>query len=230
MINKYYDQNGLGFFSLLMLDYNGWPTGHTFDEPEKFILFGDPSLRVGGAPAISYQFTVKVTPPGSGSTNYYPDELYSSAKSITLQATANSGWAFQQWETTSASIPTSTNNPYTVTLTENTEFFSVFAKTHTLTVLTTGSGSTNHPSTKDYVTGTTVSVTATATAGWKLDHWEHDGANSGIANPYTVNMNTDHSLKAVFVEEPKGIPGYNLEFMIIAVIICVPILMHKRVS
>jgi len=37
-----------------------------------------------------------------------------------------------------------------------------------------------------------------------LDHWELDTVNVGSNNPYTVTMNADHSLTAVFTEIPEG--------------------------
>jgi hypothetical protein len=52
MIEKYYDQHGLAQSNTWFLDSTQWPTGHMFTEPQKLIVFGDPSLVVGGG--VSY--------------------------------------------------------------------------------------------------------------------------------------------------------------------------------
>jgi len=45
-----------------------------------------------------------------------------------------------------------------------------------------------------------VEVDAIPDSGWILDHWELDGLDVGDANPYTVTMDDDHTLTAVFTE------------------------------
>jgi hypothetical protein len=73
--------------------------------------------------------------------------------------------------------------------------------TYTLTIQVSGSGTTIPAvGTYTYNAGTNVQVTANPSAGWKLDHWELDGSNVGSANPYTVTMNNNHVLKAVFTQ------------------------------
>jgi hypothetical protein len=52
-----------------------------------------------------------------------------------------------------------------------------------------------------YDFGTTQPVTATATSGNQLSHWELDGSSGGSANPYTVTINMAHTLTAVFEKQ-----------------------------
>jgi hypothetical protein len=49
MIEDYYWANNLNQSSTWNYPPAAWETGHMFDEPQKFILFGDPSVQVGGA-------------------------------------------------------------------------------------------------------------------------------------------------------------------------------------
>lgn len=49
MIIRYYNQHGLANSHNWIRAPAGWEDGHTFDEPQKYILFGDPSLLIGGA-------------------------------------------------------------------------------------------------------------------------------------------------------------------------------------
>jgi hypothetical protein len=64
-----------------------------------------------------------------------------------------------------------------------------------------GTGGTTSPSpgVHQYPYNTVVSATATADPGYQFDHWELDTVNVGAANPYSVTMNQNHTLKAVFV-------------------------------
>ncbi|MBI4559762.1 MAG: hypothetical protein HY706_19400, partial [Candidatus Hydrogenedentes bacterium] len=77
---------------------------------------------------------------------------------------------------------------------------------HTLTildndvVLTTavqGSG-TVAPSTGTYEVQTPIVLTATASQGWRFDHWE--GSLTGSTNPANLTMDTDKSVTAVFIQ------------------------------
>lgn len=72
-----------------------------------------------------------------------------------------------------------------------------------LTIQTTSGGTTNpSPGVYPYGYGTLVSVTALPSAGYLLDYWELDTINVGSTNPYSVTMNQNHTLKAVFTQVP----------------------------
>jgi hypothetical protein len=87
-----------------------------------------------------------------------------------------------------------------------------YTKTFTLTIITTSGGSTTPPvGSYTFNANSTVQVTAVANASYLFDHWELDGATVGSANPYTVLMNSDHTLKATFVRSapPQPVGGYS---------------------
>jgi parallel beta-helix repeat protein len=76
---------------------------------------------------------------------------------------------------------------------------------YNLTITTTTGGTTNPaPGTHTYWSETVVSVTAIPHTGYGLDHWELDGTNVSSTNPYSVLMDNNHRLRAVFV------PAYTL--------------------
>jgi hypothetical protein len=53
MIREYYEKRSLNWYEYVSLPVNQsgtWEDGHYFDEPQKIILFGDPSLAIGGVP------------------------------------------------------------------------------------------------------------------------------------------------------------------------------------
>ena len=49
MIQGYHNDNNLAMSGTWIYDESKWEQGHMFDEPQKLILFADPSLLVGGA-------------------------------------------------------------------------------------------------------------------------------------------------------------------------------------
>ena len=75
--------------------------------------------------------------------------------------------------------------------------------TYTLTVTATVGGTTDPaPRTYSYTANSTVQVTAIQNADYLFDYWELDDVNVGSANPYSVLMNKNHVLKAVFSPIP----------------------------
>jgi len=74
---------------------------------------------------------------------------------------------------------------------------------YNLTMLTSTGGTTtpSAPGTYQYPHNTVVNATATANAWYTFDHWELDSVNVGTANPYSVTMDQNHTLKAVFVKQ-----------------------------
>jgi len=75
--------------------------------------------------------------------------------------------------------------------------------TYSLTTTTTVGGTTDPaPGTYTYTANSEVQVTAIPEAGYLFDHWELDDVNVGSANPYTVLMDKNHTLRAVFSPIP----------------------------
>lgn len=74
--------------------------------------------------------------------------------------------------------------------------------THTLTIPTSDGGATNPPpSTYTISGGSSVKVTAIPDECYELDHWELDENNVDSNNPYSVLMDEDHTLQAVFIQQ-----------------------------
>jgi hypothetical protein len=93
----------------------------------------------------------------------------------------------------------STDDPRTITVTGSATYTAYWKTQYQLTISSSDGGTTNPaPGSSWYDSGSSVSVTAIPSSGYKFDHWELDGTNVGSANPYTVNMDKPHTLKAVF--------------------------------
>ena len=77
--------------------------------------------------------------------------------------------------------------------------------TYTLTITRSDGGTTVPvPETYKYIRRRTISVTAIPFAGYRFDHWELDGSNVGDNNPYSVFMDRNHDLHAVFESLPPA--------------------------
>ncbi len=70
---------------------------------------------------------------------------------------------------------------------------------YTLTMSATPGGTTNPTSgSYTYDAGTVIGAAAIADPGYRLNYWELDGVNVGASNPYSVTMDANHSLQAMF--------------------------------
>jgi hypothetical protein len=78
-------------------------------------------------------------------------------------------------------------------------------KTQYYLTMSTSSGTVT-PSSGWHDAGSTVQIGASANAGYLFDHWELDGVNIGSINPYTVTMNANHTLRALFTALPPPTP------------------------
>jgi len=69
--------------------------------------------------------------------------------------------------------------------------------------ISAGSGGTTSPEPGDhwYVEGFPAQVTANPNSGYSFSHWLLDG-NTYYQNPITVTMNSDHTLKPIFIYDP----------------------------
>jgi hypothetical protein len=151
--------------------------------------------------ATQYTLTI-TTATGSGTTTPLPgSSQHDEGTDVSVNAMPETGWTLDHWELDSVDIGDA--NPYTVTMDMDHTLTAVFVETATtqyqLTITVSGSGSTSPgPGTTTHDEGSMVSVDAQPSAGWTLDHWELDGVNVGTADPYTVTIDTDHALLAVF--------------------------------
>ena len=114
---------------------------------------------------------------------------YPSGTNVTITATANAGYHFTQWNdgNTSASR--------TVTVTGNATYTAYFAAnppdTYTLTVLSADPTMGSVSGGGSYPAGTTVTITATANAGYHFTQW-NDG-NTNAVRTVTVTSNATYT-------------------------------------
>jgi len=186
-------------------EFTGWSGDLGGDvTPQNITMDADKSVTATfteNSPKI-YNLTIDVS--GSGSTEPLEGtHTYTKGTEVEVNSTADSGWMLENWIFDGLNVGNETS--YTVTMDSNHSLTAVFTKIprrkHVLTIIVSGSGSTEPPAgTHTIEDGTDVKVNATAESGWMFDHWILDTVDVGTANPYTVTMNADHSLTAVFID------------------------------
>ena len=136
-------------------------------------------------PVTYYTITTNVTPSGAGSVS--GGGTYPEGASVTLTATANSGYTFDHWQ------DGNTQNPRTITVTSNATYTATFTQdTYTITTnanppaggTVTGGGSNFHY-------GETCTLTATPASGYEFAGWQ-DG-NPQNPRSFTVTGNATYT-------------------------------------
>jgi hypothetical protein len=94
----------------------------------------------------------------------------------------------------------STERSGTITVPDDGGTISASYKKQYLLTIEASDGGTTSPAPGEYWydAGSKVSVTAIPNSGYKLGYWLLDGVNAGSKNPYVVNMDEDHTIRAVF--------------------------------
>jgi len=201
---------------------------------------------------VTYTLTISVT--GKGTTNPAKgSHVYGSGSTATVSTTADQGWYFDHWILDGKDA--GSTNPINVLMNSDYDLEAVFTQiTYTLKITTTTGGTTSpSPGDHSYSSGANVPVTATPQDGYQFDHWELDGLDVGSVNPYTVTMDKDHTLHAVFKELPPPpppppvgghaipidkhhflapkigvIPGISLAFILLVVMAVTTMLIRRR--
>ncbi len=160
---------------------------------------GSPSDTLADGSFVDAQYTLTTSTTGSGSIWASPNRFrYDAGASVVLTARPSFGWRFDRWEGDASGTFSTTSIWMTSDKRVRAVFVQESVKQYTLTTYTSvGGGIGAFPNRTRYDAGTVVSLTATASAGYRFDHWELDA--SGGLNPTTVTMNGDRRVRAVFV-------------------------------
>jgi uncharacterized repeat protein (TIGR02543 family) len=169
-------------------------------------------------------YTLTVAKSGSGSVASSPagincggdcSESYTSGTSVTLTATAATGYTFSGWSgsgiscggTGSCTVSMTAARTVTATFSQNS------ASSYTLNVTLAGSGSvTSSPAgiscgadcSQTYDTGTQVTLTATPASGYTLAGWSGNGVSCPGTGTCAVTMSADRNVVATFTWTAGG--------------------------
>ena len=169
------------------------------NNPAFFTLSANSNVTVEFDPIPTCTLTVTTVgqgtvTPGTGT--------YTCGTVLSLQATAATNYAFSGY---SGDI-VSTNNPLSVTLSQNTNITATFLQGSACTLTTTivGQGTVT-PSSGSYACGTTISIQAVPASRYLFNGWS--GALSGSTTPTTLTLSTNESVTATFAVNIAGVTG-----------------------
>jgi uncharacterized repeat protein (TIGR02543 family) len=183
-------------------EFAGWSGDLSGDaNPENITIDADKTVTATFT-EIPVQYSLTVNTVGNGNVTLNPDGgTYDDGTNVTLTANPDSGWEFAGW----SGDLSGDANPENITIdadkTVTATFTEIPTKNPVLTVVISGSGTTNpSPGIHSYEKFTEVIVNTTANAGWMFDYWILDGVNAGNESSYTIVMDKDHNITAVFID------------------------------
>lgn len=141
-------------------------------------------------------FTVSTSKTGEGDLGLDPDEdEYEYDSTVEITATPEEGWEFSEW----GDHASGTENPLTVTVTEDLDIIANFDEdfTYSLTTNTSGEGTiSKDPDEQEYQEDAEVELTAGPDEGWNFAEWQGDVSASD--NPLTITIDGDKEVTAIF--------------------------------
>jgi len=142
------------------------------------------------------KLTTSASPVSAGTTT--GDGTYTDGTTQTVVAKSNNGYLFVDW--TSGTTHVSTSATYSFTLAGNVKLVANFAKANTVTTTAnpTAGGTTSGDGT--YKTGSKVTVTATANAGYAFTKWTIGTVTASTTSPYSFVLSSNKALTANFVK------------------------------
>lgn len=149
---------------------------------------------------IKYIVTTSVEPDSGGTTS--GGGTFDENASVTVTATPSVGYVFSAWKENGAAVSTDSN--YTFTLTTNRNLTAVFAKKikkYTVAASTEPSGGGSALGGGAFDENTSVTVTATPSAGYIFSAWIENGATASTNSSYTFIITGNRNLTAVFAKK-----------------------------
>jgi len=147
----------------------------------------------------TFTVSTEVTPPGSGSIqieSFKPE--YENGETVTLTATPNQYWEFQNWQ----GDVNGTGNSIQMTINSNKKVVGVFVKrNYNLKITITGEGTVEekiiaNPSGREFPSGTIIELTAKPKENYYFAGWERD--LTGIENPKRITIDKEKNVTANF--------------------------------
>ncbi len=156
------------------------------------------SITINGNKSVTAHFTqneytLTITPVGSGSVSRNNPGPYHYGDVVQLTAVPNGSWSFHSW----TGDLTGSTNPTSITINGNKSVTALFTE-YTLTVTTVGNGSVSRSNFGPYHYGDVVQLTATPVTGWSFADWTGD--LTGNTNPASITIDGNKNVTARFTQ------------------------------
>ena len=153
----------------------------------------------GGTPQVNtYTITVSANPTAGGTVT--GAGTYDEGQTVTLTATANTGYTFSKWTKNGTQV--STNSTYSFTATANAAYVAVFTQNSyaiTVSANPTAGGTVTGAGTYNY--GSTATLTATANNGYTFTNWTKNGTQVSTNATYSFTVTGAASYVANFTQQ-----------------------------
>ena len=153
------------------------------------------AIDMGAYESVIAQYTLTLNATDGSITPNPAGGTYDDGTSVTLTATADSGFEFTGW----SGDASGTTNPLTITMDADKTVTATFAPIQRTLTLNATNGSVSaapNPSTGSYDDGSVVTLTATPDSGYEFTGWSGDA--SGMTNPVNITMDADKTVTANF--------------------------------
>lgn len=188
---------------------------HIYTVPGDYVV----TLRVSGpsgsdtkealVSVFSTPFILTIEAAPGGTTDPAPGQLTLNEGTIVLvTALPDAGYRFLEWR---EGVAIGSENPISIVMDSDRTITPVFELVtpppgeFIVTISVLGEGSTEPPvEAYSIIDGESLTITAIPSTGNLFDHWE--GNVTGVANPITIQITSNISIVAVFVEKPPQMP------------------------
>lgn len=151
-------------------------------------------------------YTISLTASSGGSVS--GGGTYEEGTSVTVKATASSGYRFSRWTEGGATV--SSNASYTFTVTQNRTLTAVFSKilpSYRITVTASPANGGTVSGGGSYESGRSATVRATPAADFLFVEWQEDGVAVSANPTYTFTVSKARTLTAVFKRKLSAYVG-----------------------
>ena len=159
------------------------------------------NLTTYTVPAAVMTLTVQAAPSDAG--NVTGSGLFTASSFVTVTATAASGYTFANW--TANGIVQSTSSNYSFTLATNSTLIANFTANPVNYTVATQSSPANAGIVTGggaFVTGTSLTVTASAHSGYTFTNWMENGIVQSVSPNYSFTLAANRNLVANFTANP----------------------------
>jgi parallel beta-helix repeat protein len=181
-------------------EFSGWSGDLSGSyNPGYIVMDGDKTVN---ANFVELTYTLAVNVLGSGSVSLNDTGPYVYGTVVELTANPSADWEFSGWSgNLSGSV-----NPETILMNEDKTVTATFLELFSLEIMVSEGGSTDPiAGIYEYTYGSEVEVNATPEEHYMLSQWLLNDTDVGDANPYTVTIDADYSLTAVFISIQRSL-------------------------
>jgi hypothetical protein len=185
-------------YAFIVWTEDGWPV--SYSEVYPFTVNGDRVLVASFEPV--YTVATSASPGAGGTTS--GDGAYFNGASVTVVATPNAGYSFVNW--TEGGVVVSVAASYTFTANPSRTLVANFARiTHSISTSASPSQGGSTSGSGIYKSGDSVTVIATANAGYTFVAWTEGATAVSALASYTFTASASRSLVANFAPLPPSL-------------------------